>query len=171
MKHHASTLAGIALGLASLVAQAHEYKLGGLTIEHPWARPTGAGQATGGAYMKIVNGGGDDKLLSVSSDAAKSVELHEMKMEGDVMKMRQVDGIALKAGQSVELKPGGYHVMFVGLKAPLKAGGYHVMLVGLKAPLKVGDKIPAKLKFERAGEVDVTLNVDAAGAAAPEHKH
>jgi len=155
MKHHASTLAGLALGLASLLAQAHEYKLGGLTIEHPWARPTGAGQATGGAYMKIVNGGADDKLVSISTEAAKNVELHEMKMEGDVMKMRQVDGIALKAGQTVELKP----------------GGYHVMLIGLKAPLKVGDKIPAKLKFEKAGEVDVTLNVDAAGAAALEHKH
>ena len=156
MKHLPSTLAGIAVGLASLVAQAHEYKLGGLTIEHPWARPTAAGQAAGGAYMKIVNAGTDDKLVSISTDAAKSVELHEMKMEGDVMKMRQVDGgIALKAGQTVELKP----------------GGYHVMLLGLKAPLKVGDKIPAKLKFEKAGEVDVTLNVDAPGAAAPEHKH
>ena len=152
---HASVLAGLALGLASLAAQAHDYKLGSLSIGHPWARPTGAGQATGGAYMKIANAGGDDKLLSVSSDAAKSVELHEMKMEGDVMKMRQVDGIVLKAGQTVELKP----------------GGYHVMLVGLKAPLKVGDKIPAKLKFEKAGEVDVTLNVDALGADAPEHKH
>jgi copper(I)-binding protein len=74
-------------------------------------------------------------------------------MVGDVMRMRQVEEIALPAGQTVELKPGGYHLMFVGLKAPLKAG----------------DKFPLKLRFEKAGEVEVTVNVDPATAGTPAH--
>jgi len=144
-----------ALALATLAAQAHEFKLGAITIGHPYARATAAGQPTGGGYMSFANAGPADKLLSVSADVSKSVELHEMKMEANVMKMRQVDGVELAAGKTVELKPGGYHVMFVGLKAPLKAG----------------DKFPAKLKFEKAGEVDVVFNVEAPGAAPMEHKH
>jgi len=156
MNHRLSTtVAGLALGLASLVAHAHEFKLGAITIGHPYARATAAGQPTGGGFMSFANAGPADKLLSVSADVSKSVELHEMKMEADVMKMRQVDGIEVAAGKTVELKPGGYHVMFVGLKAPLKAG----------------DKFPAKLKFEKAGEVDVVFNVEAPGTAAAEHKH
>ena len=117
-----TTAAGLALGLASLVVHAHEFKLGAITIGHPYARATAAGQPTGGGFLKFSNAGAADKLLSVSADVSKSVELHEMKMEGDVMKMRQVDGVELAAGKTVEFKPGGYHVMFVGLKAPLKAG-------------------------------------------------
>jgi copper(I)-binding protein len=72
-----------------------------------------------------------------------------MAMDGDVMKMRQVEAIEVPAGKSVELKPGGLHIMFIGLKAPLKAG----------------DKFPLKLKFEKAGEVTVQVNVEAAGAS------
>jgi copper(I)-binding protein len=150
------TLVGAAaLVFASISAHAHEFKLGAITIGHPYARATAAGQPIGGGFLSFANAGTADKLLSVSADVSKSVELHEMKMEGDVMKMRQVDGIDVPAGKTVELKPGGYHVMFVGLKAPLKAG----------------DKFPAKLKFEKAGEVDVTFNVEAPGEAAMEHKH
>jgi hypothetical protein len=148
-----SSIGAAALSFAALAAHAHEYKLGALTIGHPYARATGAGQMTGGGYMKLVNGGAVDRLVSVSADVSKSVELHEMKMEGDVMKMRQVEAIALQAGQTVELKPGGYHLMFVGLKAPLKAG----------------DKFPLKLRFEKAGEVEVTVNVDPATAGTPAH--
>ena len=136
------------LTLASLAAQAHEFKLGAITIGHPYARATAAGQPTGGGFMKLVNGGGADRLLSASAEVAKLVEIHEMKMEGDVMKMRQVDAIELQAGKTVELKPGGYHVMFIGLKAPLK----------------VGDSFPVKLKFEKAGEVTVEVKVEAPGA-------
>lgn len=141
----------LALVLASAFApaHAHEFTLGKLRIEHPYARATAPGQPVGGAFMTIVNGGVDDRLLSVSATNAKSVELHMMKMEGDVMHMRQVDGIALPAGKTVELKPGGYHVMFIGLKAPLKAG----------------DSFPATLKFEKAGEVTVSVKVEAPGAA------
>jgi copper(I)-binding protein len=80
------------------------------------------------------------------------VELHEMKMEGNVMRKREVSAVELPAGKAVELKP----------------GGLHIMLMGLKAPLKEGDKFPLRLKFEKAGEVTVTVNVEAAGA---DHSH
>ena len=137
-----------ALALATCAAHAHEFKAGAITLGHPYARATAVGQPTGGGFMKLINGGGNDKLLSVSAEVSKTVELHEMKMEGDVMRMRQVDGIELQAGKTVELKPGGYHVMFIGLKAPLKAG----------------DSFPVKLKFEKAGEVTVDVKVEAPGA-------
>ena len=142
-----SNLTGLVLSAACLTAQAHSFKLGDITIDHPYARTTAAGQASGGGYLKLENKGADDKLLSASADVATSVELHSMSMEGDVMRMRQVDGIALPKGKTVELKPGALHFMFVGLKASLKDG----------------DKFPLKLKFEKAGEVTVTVNVEAGG--------
>ena len=135
--------------VASAAARAHQYQLGAITIQHPHARATVPGQPTGGAFMVLVNKGAADRLLGISADVARSAELHEMKMENDVMKMRQVDAIDVGAGQTVELKPGGYHVMFVGLKAPLKAG----------------ERFPMKLKFEKAGEVTVDVTIDAPGAA------
>ena len=143
-----SLIGAAALSFAALAVHAHEYKLGALTIGHPYARATVAGQPTGGGYMKLVNGGPADRLVSVSADVSSSVELHEMKMESDVMRMRQVDAIALQSGQTVELKPGGYHLMFVGLKAPLKAG----------------ESFPMKLKFEKAGEVTVDVKIEVPGA-------
>ena len=151
-------LSAAALALASAVAHAHSFKLGDIDIGHPYARVTAPGQPTGGGYLKLDNKGRDDKLLSARAAVSASVELHSMSMDGDVMRMRQVDAIALPAGKTVELKPGGFHIMFVGLKAPLKAG----------------DKFPMTLKFEKAGEVDVVVNVEApkpAGNAPVEHKH
>ena len=141
-------IGAVALTFVTFAAHAHEFKVGAITIGHPYARATAAGQPTGGGFMKFVNGGANDKLLSVSAEVSNSVEIHEMKMEGDVMKMRQVDGIELPASKTVELKPGGYHVMFIGLKAPLK----------------VGDSFPVKLKFEKAGVVTVDVKVEAPGA-------
>lgn len=141
--------------LFPISTHAHSFKLGAIDIGHPWARPTAAGQAAGGGYLKLTNAGAADRLLSASSEVAASVELHTMTMDGNVMRMRQVEGIDVPAGQTVELKPGGLHIMFMGLKAPLK----------------VGDKFPLKLKFEKAGEVTVTVNVEQPKAAAPEHKH
>ncbi|MBX3619719.1 MAG: copper chaperone PCu(A)C [Rhizobacter sp.] len=141
--------------LASIGAQAHEFKAGAIRIGHPYARATAAGQPTGGGFLTLDNTGSTpDRLLSASAEVSASVELHSMKMEGDVMRMRQVDGIELPAGKAVELKPGGLHIMFVGLKAPLKQG----------------DKFPLKLSFEKAGEVTVTVNVEGAGAS-HEMKH
>ncbi len=136
-------LVGMTMGLHGLAATAHEFTLGSLTIGHPYARPTVPGQAVGGGFMSVANKGPDDRLLSATSSVAKSVELHTMSMDGDVMRMRQVDDIALPAGKTVDLKPGAFHLMFMGLKAPLKAG----------------DKLPVTLKFAKAGQIEVTFNV------------
>lgn len=141
-------LAGVALAAAGLVAQAHEFKLGAITIGHPYARSTAPGQPNGGAFLSLANQGGDDKLVAASADVAANVEVHQMAMDGNVMRMRQVDAVPLPAGKTVLLAP----------------GGYHVMLLGLKAPLKEGDKFPLKLSFEKAGEVTVTVNVEGPAA-------
>lgn len=146
--HLKNLISATVLAVATLTAHAQAFKAGAISVEHPYARATVSGQPAGGGFMKLVNGGGADRLVSASAGVSKSVELHVMKMEGDVMQMRQVDAIDLQAGKTVELKPGGYHVMFIGLKAPLK----------------VGDTFPMKLKFEKAGEVTVDVKVEAPGA-------
>ncbi len=151
-------IAGAALGLVTLAAAAHSYTLGDIKIGHPHARPTHTGQQVGAGYLKLSNQGVADRLISATSPAAASVEMHSMSMEGDVMKMREVEAIDVPRGATVELKP----------------GGYHLMLMGLKVPLKSGDRVPMTLKFEKAGEVVVTVNVEDPKPAAQgqaEHKH
>jgi len=147
-------IAAGSLALFGVLAHAHSFKLGALTIAHPYARATAPGQPAGGGFLTIENRGADDRLLAATAEVSKSVELHTMSMDGDVMRMRQVDAIALPAGKAVELKPGGLHIMFIGLKAPLKQG----------------DSFPLKLKFEKSGEVTVQVTVEAAGAST-EMKH
>lgn len=144
-----------ALALAAmLLAQpvhAHEYKVGDLEIERPWARPSAA--KNGAAYMSIVaKGKSDDRLTSAASPVAEKVELHTRVMEGDIMRMRPVDAIDVKPGQPAELKP----------------GGLHVMLIGLKQPLQDGKSFPLTLTFQKAGTVTVEVSVSKQGAA-PTH--
>jgi copper(I)-binding protein len=103
--------------------------------------------------MKIENKGTADQLVSASSPVAGEVQLHEMSMDGNVMKMRQVKDIAVPANGAVELKPGGYHLMFLNLKGPFNAG----------------QTVPVKLKFAKAGEVEVKLPVNAVGAMHDKH--
>ena len=91
------------------------------TVKEPWVRGTVAQQKATGAFMQITSATGG-KLVSASSPAAGVVEIHEMAMEGNTMKMRAVPAVDLPAGKAVDLKPGGYHVMLMDLKAPLKAG-------------------------------------------------
>jgi len=152
-------MCGAALMLASLAASAHSYKIGPIGIDDPRARPTVSGQPVGGAYMKIVNKGAADRLLSATTAVAAAVQMHTMAMDGDVMTMREVDAVDLPAGQTVEFKP----------------GGFHLMLMGLKAPLKLGDKFAMRLRFEKAGEVVITVHVEpvaaTSGAAAPGSQH
>ena len=150
-------LAGTALTLATLAVSAHSYKVGAIDIDHPNARPTAAGQSVGGGFMTFVNKGAADRLLSAKTAVATSVQVHSMTMDGNVMKMRQLDALELPAGQTVELKP----------------GAYHLMLVGLKAPLKSGDTFAMTLKFDKAGEVVVTVNVEQPepAKAEPQHEH
>ena len=147
----------IALALACASAAAHDYTLGHLHIEHPYAYPTPPGARTGGAYFAVQNTGNDnDRLLRIASPAADAVELHSMTMDGNLMKMRTVGAIGIPAGS----------------KVTLGSGGYHVMLVGLKRQLAIGDKVPLALTFEKAGTVDVTAYVekqDVSGETA--HRH
>lgn len=153
----AATFSAVVLAFACAVVQAHSFKVGDIEIGHPYARATGPGQSTGGGYLKLENKGADDRLVSARAAVSASVELHSMSMDGNVMRMRQVDGIALPKGRQVALEPGGLHIMFVGLKAPLKDG----------------DKFPLTLTFEKAGAVEVMVNVETPkpATAATEHKH
>ncbi len=146
----------LAAGLCAPLAGAHDYTLGNLAIGHPWARATAPGAPVGGAYLSIDNKGGtEDRLVAASSPVAKSVELHQMAMEGGTMKMRAVEGgIAIPPKYQVTLRPGGYHLMMMGLAKPLVAG----------------TRVPLKLSFEHAGTIDVELAVEAMGAGGPGHE-
>lgn len=106
---------------------------------------------SGAAFMTIVNHGGADRLLAAEADISKTVELHTHVKDGDVYRMRKVDSLAVAERGTVELKPGGDHIMFIGLKAPVKEGG----------------SVPVTLKFEKAGAVVVQVPVLAPGAMAP----
>ncbi len=117
---------------------------GPITVHEPWVRASVPGQGNGAGYLQIDNGGAQaDTLLSVSSDAAERVELHNVITENGVASMRQVDGVPVPANGSAQLSPGGYHVMFLKLKAPFKQG----------------DEVAATLRFEQAGEVPVRFTV------------
>lgn len=113
-------------------------------VDDPWVRTTVAQQKTTGAYMTLTSPSGG-KLVDASSPLAASVEMHEMKMDGDLMKMRAIDALALPAGARVELKP----------------GTVHLMLLGLKAPLKAGDVVPIRLQVEDAKGKRETVDVKA----------
>ncbi len=136
----------IGIGFTGM-AQAQNAKVGGVQIENAYTRATVPGQMAAGGFMKIENKGAADQLISASSPVAGEVQLHEMAMDGNVMKMRQVKDIAVPAGGAVELKPGGLHLMFMNIKAPLAAG----------------ETVPVKLKFAKAGEVEVKMPVNAMG--------
>ena len=137
------------------MAQAQNAKVGGVQIENAYTRATVPGQMAAGGCMKIENKGAADQLISASSPVAGEVQLHEMAMDGNVMKMRQVKDIAVPAGGAVELKPGGLHLMFINIKAPLTAG----------------EAVPVKLKFAKAGEVEVKMPVNAMGNPGGAMKH
>ena len=108
-------LPGLLLALVAAPAMAQ------VTVTDAWVRGTVSGQKVTGAFMRITSVS-DATLVSVSSPAAKFVEIHEMAMDAGVMKMRAVDKVALPAGKSVELKPGGYHVMLMDITQPLAEG-------------------------------------------------
>jgi periplasmic copper chaperone A len=127
------------------------------TIKDPWVRGTVEQQKTSGAFMQITSANGG-KLVAVSSPVAGMVEIHEMAMEGNVMKMRAVPALDLPAGKTVELK----------------SGGYHVMLMDLKQTLKAGDTVPLSLVVEgkdgKRQTIEVKAPVRALGADAHDVK-
>jgi copper(I)-binding protein len=140
---------GITLSASSLAQNVTQtISTSAIKIEHAYTRATMPGQQVAGGFMKIENKAGPaDQLVSASSAIAGEVQLHEMAMEGNVMRMRQVQGIAVPAGGAVELKPGGLHIMFINIKAPLTAG----------------ETVPVKLKFAKAGEVEISMPVNVMG--------
>jgi len=144
-------LASLAVALA-FPAAAHDYKLGSLEIVQPWTRATPSTAQTGGGFLTITNKGTTpDRLISARSTASDKVEVHEVKMDGNVMKMRELEkGLEIPAGATVMLKPGSFHIMFVGLKAPFAKD----------------TKVPVTLVFEKAGSFDVPFTVQAMGASA-----
>lgn len=132
-----------------------EYRIGQLKIENPYARATAPGQKAAGGFMKIENKGAADQLIAASSPVAGEMQLHTMTMDGNVMKMREVKAIDVPANGSVELKPGGLHLMFMDIKSPLKAG----------------EAVPVKLKFQKAGEVEIKVPVREMGSGSGHMKH
>jgi len=131
----------------AFAAHADEYKQGDLTIGHPWARPTAGTNMLGAAYLTLKNDGKEaDTLKSASSADAEKVEIHEHIHDAQgVMRMRAVEGgLAIPAGGTVEFKP----------------GGYHLMLIGLKHNLEDGQRFPLKLTFEHAGTADVEVKIE-----------
>jgi copper(I)-binding protein len=145
------------LAAFTLAARAEDFAAGSLRISSPWARATPKGASVGGGYMTITNTGtAPDRLIGGSTGIAKGFEVHEMKMDGGVMKMRPVvGGLEINPGQTVKLDPSGYHVMFTGLKDQLKQG----------------EHFKATLDFEKAGKVSVEFTVEGIGATAPTGDH
>jgi periplasmic copper chaperone A len=121
---------------STLPALAADYDVGSMHITQPWSRATPKGATAGAGYMTITNKGtAQDRVSCVSDDASAQCQIHSMTMEGGVMKMRPVEGgLEIKPGETVTLKPGGFHVMFVDLKHPLEQG----------------NKIKVTLKFDKA---------------------
>lgn len=138
-------LFALVLLTASTPAIAQHASAGDIQIRDAWSRATPGGATVGAGYMTIKNDGiTPDRLISASSTAAGKVEIHEMAHTAGVMTMRQVSGgLLIDIGNGVQLAP----------------GGYHLMLIDLKAPLRQGDKIPVTMMFQRAGAVDVMLEV------------
>ena len=139
-----------ALVFVSVSVSAEDIVKGDLTISKTWTRATPPKARNGGGFAEIKNTGSKaDRLIAAASPAAKKVELHEMTVTDGIMKMREMeDGIDVPAGETVALKPGGLHIMFMGLNEPFKEGG----------------TVPVVLTFEKAGDVEIVLDVNKMGA-------
>jgi len=139
---------GAMLGLVATraIAQGH----GPIQVEAGWSRAAGAGRV-GAGFLTLRNTGAADRLVAARAEIAGVVELHTHIHENGVMRMRPVAAIDLPAGETVTLRP----------------GGLHLMLIDLKQPLNQGDTVPVTLVFEKAGEVQTQLAVQAAGARGP----
>lgn len=146
--------------LFATAAHGADFDLGSLRISSPFARATVPQQPAGAAYLSIENRGKTaDALIRASSPVAREVQIHSMKMEADVMRMREILRLDIKPGSAIKMKPGD---------------GYHIMLIGLKQGLNEGDKFPMTLVFEKAGPLEVTVTVEGRTARAPmsmEHGH
>jgi copper(I)-binding protein len=155
--HRFAMSAAILLNM-SVVAVAQQFKANSIVIEQPWIRATPGGAKVAGAYMTITNTGSEpDRLIGGVLPQAGRFEIHQMKMDGNVMQMGEVQGgLEIKPGQKIEFNP----------------NGYHVMLVDLREPFKQGDILKGQLRFEKAGAVDIEYRVEGVGAQGPQqHSH
>jgi copper(I)-binding protein len=157
MNRRSFCLGSLSLVAASPVMAHHDVKLGTLTINHAWTRATPGGARVGGGYMRIRNDGPvADRLIGGTMEAAGRVEIHEMAVVDGIMRMRELPtGLEIPATGSVELRPGGYHVMFLDLTRPLRQG----------------DKLKGTLRFANAGSANVEYEVGALGAGPDGHTH
>jgi copper(I)-binding protein len=136
-------------GMAAAV-HAHQFSVGQLVIADPWSRPTGPGMPMGVAYLSIRNEGSqEDTLLSASTPVAARVEFHRTIISQGMARMRPADDLRIAPGATLTAEP----------------GGLHLMLVELRAPLSAGTTVPLSLRFERAGEITVSVSVQAEGHA------
>jgi copper(I)-binding protein len=142
----------VALAVAPVTppAAAEDTSAGAIRIESPWLRATPSGAKVAGGYMKLYNSGSEvDRLVGGASPVAGGFEVHEMRMDGNVMRMRELpDGLEIPPGHSVELKP----------------GSYHIMLIDMAQPLQEGDRVKGTLQFAKAGKVDVVFTVRGMGS-------
>jgi periplasmic copper chaperone A len=155
-KIYCASAAGLAVALAQIsttTVQAADYDVGSIHITAPWARATPKGASSGAAYVTIANKGAvPDRVACESSDVSAACQIHTMAMERGVMKMRPVeDGLEIKPGETVTLKP----------------SGLHLMLMDLRHPLEQGKTVEATLHFEKAGTIKIDFPVAVIGAAAP----
>lgn len=151
MKH--AIFAALTLALTAPAASAYEYKVGDLTIDHPYSFETAATAMAGAGYVTITNTGTEaDRLIAVEADFPR-VMIHTTTMEDGVASMSHVDGVDLPAGETITLAPGGYHVMFMGLDGD---------------PFEEGEAVQATLVFEKAGTLEVSFDVEVRDADAME---
>lgn len=141
--------------LTSQSALAHEFSVGKLRVEHPWARAVAVNSAAAAGYMEIYNIGAEaDRLIGATTASAARVEIHEVTMVDHVMRMRPVQGgVEVRAGESVRFGPNGFHLMIIGPNDKFVEGA----------------KVPLTLEFERAGKLDVELAIESARFRAADH--
>lgn len=156
-----SALGALCIWLMCSTVHAHDFKIGELTIDHPYATPTVVAQSNGAVYFRNLRNRGStsDRLISAQTPASARVGLHRIQMEGDLMQMREVAAIELPAKSNLKM-------------GHASTDGYHLMLEGLKSPLKDGDSFPLTLRFEKAGEKTIQIHVQTPRkSASHEHKH
>lgn len=143
-------------------ASAETFSIGDILVETPWTRATPGGARVAGGYLRIVNNGAEpDRLIGGTSEIAERFEVHSMEMRDGVARMAPVEGgLEIPPGEAVELAPGGYHLMFMGLARPLSEG----------------ETVSGTLVFERAGTLEIMYPVAAMGVRTPpgddaHHRH
>ena len=148
------TLSLAALLACALPSFAHDYKVGELTIDHPWSRELPPNAPAGAAYFTLKNQGASaDRLIGASTSRAQKSELHTHVHQDGLMKMQQIPAVEIPAKGEVAFQP----------------GGNHVMLFGLSQPLKAGEQFPLTLEFEKAGKVEVQVQVESADGHGMNH--